>query len=73
MGLIREYWVGRLSALDILIKVACFVKWYIVFKYKNEINETTQYKEVKCTDPSPSLRFPWLNIHKISLWQKKVY
>ncbi len=47
---------GRLCTVDLLIKVACFVKKYIVFAISNA---NCQYKEVNCTEPSPSVRVPW--------------
>jgi hypothetical protein len=49
--------MGRLTTVDLLIKITCFVKK--IFQYKKKLTLTSEYKEVKCTDPSPSVRIPW--------------
>ncbi len=46
-GQVREDLCGRLGTVDLLIRVECFVK---------KVN-----KEVSCTEPSPSVRVPWLS------------
>jgi hypothetical protein len=48
---------GRLSTVDLLIKLGCFVKKeHKVLELKGaDLN-----KEVKCTEPSTSIRLPWL-------------
>ncbi len=46
----------RLSTIELLIKAACFVKSKI-FK---QLIKTSEYMEVNCTDPSPSVSIPWL-------------
>ncbi len=55
-------WRGRLSTVDLLIKMGCFVKKEniaLVWKAA-DLEETRKYKEVNCTDPSPSVRIPSL-------------
>ncbi len=53
---------GRLSTVDLLIKLACFVKnANCIFNIKGaNLNYLVQgqYKEVVCTGPSPSVRLP---------------
>jgi hypothetical protein len=53
----KAHWRGKLSTADLLIKVACFqakCKWY--FHLKRQLIWTSWYKEVNCTQPSPTTR-----------------
>jgi hypothetical protein len=55
--------MGRLSTVGLLFKVACFLN-----KVNNISNEkVSKYKEVKCTEPSPSFRLPWMGGHALQL------
>ncbi len=46
---------GRLSAVDLLIKITKVTNFF----YKKQLIKTSEYKEVNRTDPSPSVRLPW--------------
>jgi hypothetical protein len=52
-------WGGRVSTVDLRIKVACSVKRKEYFQYKNEQMWTSEYKGANCTAPSPSVSIPW--------------
>ncbi len=60
----NTYWgerlsTERLSTVDLLFKVACFL-------YKNELIKTSYCKEVNLAEPSTSVRLPWF-----FFWRKK--
>jgi hypothetical protein len=58
-GILTE---GKISTLDLLIKVPCFCKnGKKHFQYKKELILTNEYKEINCTEDSPSVRLPWLS------------
>ncbi len=57
----NTYWRARHSTVDLLLKVACFVKRSIKFSIEKEADLNLLYKEVNGTDPSPSVRIPWPN------------
>jgi hypothetical protein len=42
--------------VDLPIKVGCFVKKTILCQYEKQLIRTSKYKEVDCTDPSPTVR-----------------
>ncbi len=51
---------GRLSTVDLLIKVACSVKkGKQYFQYKKKQILTSLDKQANCTERSPSVRVPW--------------
>ncbi len=51
-------WGGRLSPVDLIIKVACFVKCKKKENNIFDIKGATQYKQVNRTEPSPLVRPP---------------
>jgi hypothetical protein len=53
-----------LCTVDLLIKVACFVKKKNIVSVKNALISTSQYKEVNGTDPSSKVRIPWFTSGK---------
>ncbi len=57
-------WRGRLSTVDLLIEVTCFVKWYIKFSVEKAATINWLVEEVNGTEPSPSLSFPWVHYTK---------
>jgi hypothetical protein len=48
---------GRLGKADLLVNITCMIKNNIYFIIKSN----WFVKEVNCTDPSPSVRIPWLH------------
>jgi hypothetical protein len=47
---------GRFNTFDLLVKVVCIVKKrQIIFSIKNELMQTSEYKEINHTEPSPSI------------------
>jgi hypothetical protein len=56
----KPYWRERISTVDLLIKIGCFVKkGKIEFQFEKQLRKTSKFKEVNRTDPSPSERLPW--------------
>jgi hypothetical protein len=53
---------GRLSTIDLLIRVACFARKEIMFSISKQLFQTSQYNELNCTEPSPSVSVPWFGI-----------
>ncbi len=54
---------GWFSTIEIIIKVAYWYKrdkWN--FQYKKKLTQTIWYKEVNCTEPSPSVRLSQLGL-----------
>jgi hypothetical protein len=49
---------GRLSTVDFLIKVGCFVKKDF-FQLEKQLIWNSKCKGAQCTEPSPSVRIPW--------------
>jgi hypothetical protein len=49
---------GRLNTVDLLIKVACFVKKRIMFALTKATNQNKLDKEVNCTEASRPVRLP---------------
>ncbi len=56
----NPYWRGRLSKVDLLIKIACFVKNICSALKAADMNKLVQGGQH--TDHSPSVRIPWFNI-----------
>jgi hypothetical protein len=54
----KSYRKGWQNTVDLLIKLACTVKRKILFLALKAADLTSWYKEVNCTDPSPSVRIP---------------
>ncbi len=55
----NSYWRERLSAIDLLIRIGCFVK------EKNLVyvwNAADLNWLLNCTDPCPAVRIPWLEL-----------
>ncbi len=46
--------------IDFNIKAACSVKKQTLPKCLHFQKQLIETKEVKCTEPSPSVRFPWM-------------
>jgi hypothetical protein len=51
---------GRLSMVDLLVKIACLVKGKKIFLHKRHLIGTNKYKEAHHTVPSPSVWLPWM-------------
>ncbi len=47
---------GMLSTVDLLVKKAILCK----NEYKKKLILTSSYKEINSTEPSPSVRVPWV-------------
>ncbi len=63
----NPHWGGRLSKVDLLVQIACFVmkkKKYIHFQYEKLLIWTGQYI-VNRTDPSPSVGIPCSQIWQV--------
>ncbi len=57
---IREHILkGKLSTLDLLTKIGCLIKSKMQFQYEKLLILIIYYKEVNCSDSSPSMRIPW--------------
>ncbi len=65
----NPYWRERLSTLDLLVKITCFVKRLIyIFSIKSSWSELVNTKEVNCINPSRSVRIPCLTFYLYFLW-----
>jgi len=54
----NSYWSTlQLSTVDPLVNIACFLN-RIFLQYKKQLIWTSWHKEVKCTNPFPSVGFP---------------
>ncbi len=59
------YWTGRLSTVDLLIKIGCFVKNKNIVSIWKQLLWTSYYKEANSIDPSPSVWIPWCGPYRL--------
>jgi hypothetical protein len=56
---LARYCKEPLLKRKLLIKTCFFKQRKVQFQYKKQLIRASQYKEVNCTDPSPSVRIPF--------------
>ena len=64
----NPYWKGSNSTVDLLAKIAYFVKNEKKYaQYQKQVVYSSQYKELNRTEPSPSERIPLFFRYRLTM------